>query len=132
LLGGFVTQVKVYGLKKTLEFSRQALSEAIWQGLVEVLGLLEQKPIHRFVGLSAEDFLFPADRSDAYIIEILMVEGRSVETKRQLIRRLFENLEQLGWSRQHVEIVLLESPAYNWGIRGSRGDALSLTYNVKV
>jgi phenylpyruvate tautomerase PptA (4-oxalocrotonate tautomerase family) len=61
-----------------------------------------------------------------------MFEGRSVDAKKKLVRTLFERLEPLGFSGQDVEIVILESPKHNWGIRGVPGDELALSYRVEV
>jgi phenylpyruvate tautomerase PptA (4-oxalocrotonate tautomerase family) len=128
-----MAQVKIYGFKTRLESAKQIFSDVIQSCLVDALGLPEAKRFHRFIVLEAEDFIFPADRSDKYtIIEILMFEGRTVETKKRLISLLFERLNALGTSKQDVEIVLLESAAHNWGIRALPGDELKLSYKVNV
>ncbi|MFN5728901.1 MAG: tautomerase family protein, partial [Pseudanabaena sp.] len=31
-----------------------------------------------------------------------------------------------------IEIILIETPSYNWGIRGMAGDELNLNYKVNV
>ena len=84
--------------------------------------------------LNAEDFIYPEDRSHNYlIIEISMFEGRSVDTKKSLIRQLFENIQaQCGISPQDIEITIFETPRHNWGIRGQCGDVLALNYKVEV
>jgi 4-oxalocrotonate tautomerase family enzyme len=84
--------------------------------------------------LKAEDFFYPAGRSEQYtIIEISMFEGRTVETKKQLIRLLFEGIQRdVGISPADVEITITETPRQNWGFRGSPGDEIGLTYKVEV
>ncbi|MFK8084040.1 MAG: tautomerase family protein [Granulosicoccus sp.] len=79
-------------------------------------------------------FIFPSDRSDEYIIlEISLFEGRSKETKKQLIRQLFEDIKlSTGIAEQDVELTIIETPKHHWGIRGKPGDELSLNYNVNV
>ncbi len=78
--------------------------------------------------------LYPTGRTDAYtIIEIAMIEGRTVETKKKLIRLLFDNIhETLGVALQDIEICVQESPACNWGFRGMHGDEVKLNYKINV
>ena len=62
-----------------------------------------------------------------------MFEGRAVETKKRLLRLLFERLEQdLEIMPQDVEITIFETPKHNWGMRGQAGDELALNYKVEV
>jgi Tautomerase enzyme len=50
-----------------------------------------------------------------------------------LIGLLYELLAaSFGISAQDLEIVMLESPRHNWGIRGLPGDELALNYQVNV
>ncbi len=129
-----MAQVKVYGHRGHLDAHRQAISDAIHACAMEALGLPEAKRFHRFIGLDAADFIHPGDRSERYtIIEISMFEGRSVETKRALVRGLFARLESgCGIAPQDVEITIFETPQHNWGIRGLPADELTLDYPVKV
>ena len=84
--------------------------------------------------LDREDFVFPEDRTDNYlIIEISMFEGRTVAAKKELINLLFKRIqESFNISPQDVEITLFETPKCNWGIRGLPGDELALNYKVEV
>lgn len=92
------------------------------------------KRFQRFIGLETEDFIAPADRGEQYIvIEISMFEGRSDESKKDLIRTLFTRLESdCGFPPADVEITGFETPRQNWGIRGIPGDELGLNYKVEV
>lgn len=129
-----MAQIKIYGLREHLTPLKEKLSHLIHTCAVEALQLPPDKRFHRFFPLDPSDFLFPADRSPRYtIIEISMFEGRSVETKKRLIRLLFAKLhEELSIPPQDVEITLFETPKQNWGIRGLPGDELSLNYQVDV
>lgn len=61
-----------------------------------------------------------------------MLEGRSVEAKKKLIRLLFERLQPLEISSQDLEITIFETPKHNWGFRGLPGDEHELNYKVDV
>jgi hypothetical protein len=128
-----MAQIKIYGSANFLRTHRVALSDAIHACVMEALGLPADKRFHRFLSLDAADFIHPADRSERYtIIEISMFEGRSVETKKQLIRALFARLDQQGLvSPQDLEITIIETPRHNWGIRGLPADELTLNYKVE-
>ena len=127
-----MAQVKIFALRKALE-SREEISNAIHASVMEALEYPLEKRFHRFFPLEREDFAFSADRTDRYtILEISMFEGRSIEAKKKLIRLLFANLEPLGIAPNDLEITILETPKYNWGIRGVPGDELALNYKVEV
>ncbi|MEM6448573.1 MAG: tautomerase family protein, partial [Cyanobacteria bacterium P01_D01_bin.123] len=125
---------KIYGLRSPLDSHRDALSEAIHAALQSAFGTPENKRFQRFIALEPEDFIFPGDRSSNYtIIEILAFEGRSDEAKRSLIRDLFANIEAATCiTSQDIEIVLIETPASNWGIRGQLGSELTLSYSTNI
>ncbi|MFD1141989.1 tautomerase family protein [Larkinella insperata] len=129
-----MSQVKIYGVKEPLRAIRDRLSDVIHACVVEALHFPPNKRAHRFLYLEAEDFFMPEGRSEKYvIIEVLMMEGRTVETKKKLINLLFERISaQIGLSVNDIEICILESPAHNWGFRGKTGDEASLTYPINV
>lgn len=129
-----MAQVKIFARRGTIERHRAALAEAIHAAVMQALTYPADKRFHRFIGLEAEDFLHPADRSEDYlIVEISLFEGRSAEAKKALIRAIFANVtEATGIAAQDVEITIFETPRGNWGIRGVPGDELALDYRVEV
>lgn len=129
-----MAQVKIYALASNLGTCKAKLSEVIHGCLVDAFGLPPEKRFQRFFSLSAEDFIFPADRGARYtILEICIFEGRSAGAKEALIRLLFERFTaELGYDVNDLEVNLIETPRANWGIRGLPGDKLALTYEVEV
>ncbi|WP_228138848.1 tautomerase family protein [Psychrobacter sp. P2G3] len=100
-----------------------------------MLGLPEDKRAQRFIPLDSEDFYYPADRSAAYtVIEINMMEGRTIATQKVLIKSLFQRIEsEVGIAPIDIEITIKEQPAHCWGFRGMTGDeARDLKYKVNV
>ena len=62
-----------------------------------------------------------------------MFEGRSIETKKTLIRQLYSHLlAESDISAQDIEITIFETPKENWGIRGKPADELTLDYTVEI
>lgn len=121
-----MVQVKVYGLRERLMPKIQLMSEVIHTCLRSAIAVAPEKRFHRFIALEPEAFIYPSDRTENYtILEILMFEGRPAETKRQLIRLLFEQFElDLKIAPLDLEITLIETPKVNWGVRGLPGDEL--------
>jgi phenylpyruvate tautomerase PptA (4-oxalocrotonate tautomerase family) len=126
--------IRIYGIREKLGPIRGKLSDAINECMVEALEYPDNKRAHRFIPLAREDFYYPDGRSDSYtVIEISMMEGRSVEAKKRLIQLLFQRIESaVGIGPIDVEITISESPASNWGFRGMTGDEASLNYKVDV
>ena len=58
-----MAQVKIYGLKSSLDEIKENLSKAIHESLIEAFGLPENKSFHRYILLNEEDFLYSSDRS---------------------------------------------------------------------
>lgn len=129
-----MSQIKIYAHKALIEQKRQRIGDAIHRALVDALAYPAQKRFQRFIGLDAQDFIYPDDRSDDYIIiEVSMFGGRSVAAKKRFIQLIFEYLsKECQISPQDVEITIFETPKEIWGIRGKSGDELSLNYQVEV
>ena len=129
-----MAQIKIYGIKEHLNPIKRELSEVIHVCVVEALAFPNEKRFHRFFPMDKEDMFYGIGRSDAYtIIEIMMIEGRTVETKKRLIKMLFTKIEKhLGIDPSNIEICIQEAPASNWGFRGMTGDEILLDYKVEV
>jgi phenylpyruvate tautomerase PptA (4-oxalocrotonate tautomerase family) len=129
-----VSQIKIYGLREHLDPIKSRLSDAIHSCVVEALNFPVDKRAHRFFPMDPSDFYYPGSASPKYtIIEISMFEGRAVETKKHLIRLLFERVgQQCDRQPNEIEITIAETPRPNWGFRGKPGDEIGLTYKVEV
>lgn len=124
----------IYGIKEQLNPIKDHMSDVIHQCMMDVLGMPEGKRAHRFVPLNKDDYYYPEDRTDQYtVLEINMMEGREIETKKALINALFKQFEeQLSISPIDLEITIKEQPAHCWGFRGITGDEAKLNYKVNI
>jgi phenylpyruvate tautomerase PptA (4-oxalocrotonate tautomerase family) len=130
-----MVMIVIYGIKECLNPIKLQLSNVLQQCLNSEMGLPDGKRAHRFVPLERDDFFYPDGRTDAYtVIEINMMEGRAVNTKKRLIKKIFSEIEkQLSISPIDIEITIKEQPSHCWGFRGMTGDeAQDLKYKVKV
>lgn len=127
-------QVKIFGIKEKIAPIQQKLSTVIHSCLMDAFKIPANKKFQRFILLDRNEFYFPEDRTENYIIiEISVFEGRSDAAKKNLIHFLFVRIShELKISTQDIEINIFETPKCNWGIRGMSGDELSLTYKVDV
>lgn len=126
--------IKVYGLKSTLEGKTDEFSKVINSCLVETLKFPENKKSQRFITLDKNEFYYPEGRSDNYILlEISMMQGRSKEAKKALIKLLFKRFKEFLYIDPiDLEIIITEQPPENWGFRGMCGDEAKLNYKVNV
>jgi phenylpyruvate tautomerase PptA (4-oxalocrotonate tautomerase family) len=129
-----MAQIKIYGLAEHLNPIKGALSDVIHSCVVDALQFPRDKRAHRFFPMDAADFFHPASATPRYtIIEISMFEGRSVETKKALIRLLFERVgKSCDRLPNEIEVTITETPKHNWGFRGLPGDEVGLSYKVEV
>lgn len=127
--------ILIYGIKEHLNPIKAQLSDTIHSCMQSVLGMPEGKRAHRFIPLDKSDFYYPSDRSSAYtVIEINMMAGREVETKKRLIKALFTEIKaNCDISPTDVEITIHEQPPHCWGFRNMTGDEVQdLTYKVNI
>lgn len=126
--------IRIYGIREQLDPLKAQLSDIINSCMVDALAFPEDKRAHRFFPMEAEDFYFPAGRTEAYlVIEVSMMAGRSEAARKKLIHLLFERIDSaLGIGPVDVEIMLFELPACNFGFRGTTGDEAALSYKIDV
>lgn len=112
---------------------QQMLCDAVHTLLQKVLGI---KPYDRLIIIDPKPsgFFQPTNTTGDYLLfEISLFAGRSLETKRALYRDLVACAAQFGVDAQNVRILLNESPAENWGIRGGQAACdVDLGFNVTV
>lgn len=129
-----MAQFKIYGRTSFLREAHATIGSVVHQAAQRTLQLPADKRFQRFIGLEDWQLIAPPDRSERYLLlEVLMFSGRTLETRKALVRALMDDLtRELGLSVADVEVTIIESPRENWGIRGQLGDELALPYKVDV
>ncbi len=129
-----MAQIKIYGIREHLEPIKAKLSDAIHSCVVDALQFPRDKRAHRFFSMDSSDFYYPASATARYtIVQISMFEGRSVDTKKSLIRLLFDRIAaQCDRLPNEIEVTITETPKHNWGFRGLPGDEVGLSYKIEV
>jgi len=107
----------------------RALVDAVHEGLVETCNV---PPGDRFQLISAYtpemmliDPTFPdvSRTAEASIVEILFLEGRTVEQKRHLFRRIAERAMQAGFAGDDVMVTLTANEPADWSVGYGRSYA---------
>lgn len=121
------------------EYSQEheiAVMEAVGSALQVAFKILNHDVKVRLVAHEPHRFLVPQLYSNPELYTLVSIDcfvGRSLEIKRDLYRRIVENLELLGVPKDHVKILVRESPKENWGIRGGQaGCDIEIGYKVEV
>jgi phenylpyruvate tautomerase PptA (4-oxalocrotonate tautomerase family) len=100
----------------------RALADAVHEGLVETCGV---PPNDRFqlVSIYPREMMFidptfpdVARTPDASIIEILFLEGRTIDQKKNLFQRIADRAVSAGFSGDDVMIVLTENAPVDWSL----------------
>jgi phenylpyruvate tautomerase PptA (4-oxalocrotonate tautomerase family) len=110
----------------TIEVRRQytpaeeeQLIAAAHAALMEGIKTPEWDRTIRLVAHEPRRFAGPPGLGERYtLVEIDLFPGRSLQAKRALYQALVRNFGQLGIPADHVKVLLRESAAENWGIRG--------------
>jgi len=129
-----LAQIKIYGVDSHLNPIKKELSKVIHNCIIEALLIPKDKRFHRFFPMKKEDMFYPEDRTKSYIIiEINLIKGRSIESKKKLIKLLFKHISSIfKIDTNDIEIVIQENPAHNFGFRGLCGDEIILNYDIGV
>lgn len=100
----------------------QGLKNPEWDRNVR---LIVHEP-HRFLG--------PPNKDERYtLVQVDLFEGRSLDAKRQFYQALVAKLEVLGIPRDHVKVVLRETPRDNVSMQdGLAASEIDLGFDVNV
>jgi phenylpyruvate tautomerase PptA (4-oxalocrotonate tautomerase family) len=110
---------------------KQAIFDAIHDALVEAFKILEDDRVQRLVEYEPEDFDVPSP--GFVIVTITVFQGRSLDAKRALYHRTVKKLGKLAIAASDINVVLVEVPPDNWGVRGGKpASEVDLGFDVNV
>jgi phenylpyruvate tautomerase PptA (4-oxalocrotonate tautomerase family) len=114
-----VPNVTIEVRKRYTREQEVAIIDAVHAALMEGIKTPDWDKTTRLVVHEPHRFATPPKKDDRYtLVDIDLFSGRSLNAKKALYRAVVKNLGQLGIPADHVKILLRESPAENWGIRG--------------
>ncbi|MGZ7136431.1 MAG: tautomerase family protein [Methanobacterium sp.] len=126
--------VKIEILKGKSEEYKKALLDGIHDALVESIKIPDNDRFQRLYELEEDNFEYPDTKTDdVTIIEIVMFQGRSIDSKKALYESIKCKLDlDPGIDGEDITIVLHEPPLENWGIRGKPASEVDLGFNINV
>ncbi|HYY12373.1 MAG TPA: tautomerase family protein [Kineosporiaceae bacterium] len=122
--------------RSSSEAEEGALLDAVHAALVAAFRIPERDRHLRLVEHAPHRFACPPDLAHPELFTLVTIDGlagRSIEAKRRLYREVVQRLEACGIPRDHVSILLRESEAQNWGVRGGQAASdVDLGFEVRV
>ena len=108
--------------------------DAIHAAMIEALKIPERDKTIRLVVHEPHRFPAPPGRDNRYtLVDIDLIAGRSLDAKKALYRAIVKNFEPFGIPADHIKVLLRESPAEDWGVRGGvPASEVDLGYEVNV
>jgi len=100
----------------------RALADAVHEGLVETCEVPRKDCFQLISAYAPETMLidptFPDVRrtAEASIVEILFLEGRTVDQKRRLFRRIADRAMQAGFAGDDIMVTVTENRATDWSV----------------
>lgn len=112
---------------------RSALLLAVQRALVEGLRIPQGDRDIVLCENEADAFLVPDDAGVGFcVIQITLITGRSIEAKRRLYASLVAELGPFGLAAADIRIILIESDAANWGVRGRPASEIDLGFDLNI
>ena len=127
--------VRIDVVKGRTTLEKRAIMDAVRKSLIDALKVPASAVTVKLDVSDREFFDVPEGRSDKYVvIEMTMFPGRSKKAKKSLYAAIVGNLgKDAGIAPEDVEIVIVESPKENWGIRGGKpADEVEVGYDINV
>ena len=125
----------------TIEVRRQytpeeeaGIIDAVHAAMMQGLEIPEWDKTIRLVVHKPHRFPQAPGKGERYtLVDIDLFSGRSLEAKKALYQAIVRNLGPFGIPGDQVKILLRESPAENWGIRGGvPASEVDLGFEVNV
>jgi phenylpyruvate tautomerase PptA (4-oxalocrotonate tautomerase family) len=108
-----------------------AIIDAVHAAMMEGLKIPEGDKTVRLV--VHEPHRFPHESERYTLVDIDLFSGRSFRAKKALYEAIVRNLGPFGIPGDQIKILLRESPAENWGIRGGvPASEVELGFEVNV
>lgn len=105
--------------KRYSKAEEEGIIAAVHAALVTGIKIPEWDRTVRLVVHDPHRFAVPPGKDERYtLVEIDLFSGRSLEAKKALYRAIVANLGKFGVPADHIKVLLRESVAENWGIRG--------------
>jgi len=129
-----VPNVTIEVRKRYTKDQEEGIISAVHAALMEGIKIPEWDRTIRLIVHEPHRFATPPKTDDRYtLVDIDLFTGRSLSAKKALYRAIVNNLGKLGIPSDHIKVLLRESPADNWGVRGGvPASEIDLGFKVDV
>ncbi|GAB1446718.1 MAG: tautomerase family protein [Cyclobacteriaceae bacterium] len=121
------------------EYSKEQeikIIDAVHSALQTAFKILPTDKNVRLIVHPPHRFACPLDKNNPEYYTYISIDafsGRSIGAKRNLYKTIVDNLEILGIPKDHVDVLLRESSAENWGLHGGQvASEVVLGYKIDV
>ena len=112
---------------------KQQIMDAIHDALVESIKIPKHDRLQILHEHDADQFMIPEGKSERFtLVEISMYPGRSIETKRLLLKTIAKKLEEIGIQAHDTMVILNEPPLDHWGVDGKPASEMQFGYRLDV
>jgi phenylpyruvate tautomerase PptA (4-oxalocrotonate tautomerase family) len=129
-----VPNVTIEVRKRYTREQEEGIINAVHAALMEGIKTPEWDRTIRLVVHEPHRFASPPETDNRYtLVDIDLFTGRSLGTKKALYRAIVNNLGKFGIPSDHIKVLLRESSAENWGVRGGvPASEIDLGFKVDV
>jgi phenylpyruvate tautomerase PptA (4-oxalocrotonate tautomerase family) len=114
-----VPNVTIEVRKRYTREQEEAIIDAVHAALMEGIKTPEWDRTIRLIVHEPHRFATPPQKGERYtLVDVDLFSGRSLNAKKVFYRAIVNNLGKLGIPADHVKVLLRESAAENWGVRG--------------
>jgi phenylpyruvate tautomerase PptA (4-oxalocrotonate tautomerase family) len=114
-----VPNVTIEVRKRYSKGQEEAIIKAVHAAMMEGIKTPEWDKTVRLVVHESHRFATQPKMDDRYtLVTVDLFRGRSLKAKKAFYQAVVNNLRALGIPADHIKILLRESAAENWGIRG--------------
>jgi phenylpyruvate tautomerase PptA (4-oxalocrotonate tautomerase family) len=101
------------------QIEEEGIIEAVHTAMIEALKIPITDKTIRLIVHEPHRFTAPPGKTDKYtLVNIDLFSGRSLDAKKALYQAIVRNFTEFGIPADQIKILLRESPAENWGIKG--------------
>jgi len=114
-----VPNVTIEVRKRYTNEQEEAIIDAVHAALMEGIKTPQWDKTIRLIVHEPHRFATPPQKDERYtLVDVDLFCGRSLSAKRAFYRAIVNNLGELGIPADHIKVLLRESAAENWGVRG--------------
>jgi phenylpyruvate tautomerase PptA (4-oxalocrotonate tautomerase family) len=129
-----VPNVTIEVRKRYTKEQEEGIIDAVHAALMEGIKTPDWDRTIRLVVHEPHRFATPPGKDERYtLVDIDLFSGRSLDAKRHLFRAIVDNLGAFAIPPDHIKVLLRESAAQNWGVRGGvPASEIDLGFKVDV